>query len=333
MVKPRPNNRAKGARRARRNSRKNVQRMNQTTRMGDGPKQGRPDPNTGTVVRTRFPRIGMSDLRNHTISWIAGYTFVGNGTNGAANAVLFKTAAGTYIMGNAGSGNLGGIPILPADSQVGATYVTDVEKHYARKIIKRMWMHVVSLQPSTSNNMMAVVAPARGPGLAEQGIAEPLATATVVSQTLTNVMSMDGAMTVDSFETKTIEITRFIAGGSGAKQNEFEMQYGANVANTVLVSGAAPDTDLIGLCPASFIVSGNNTTSGLQNTAVHAIVIEQQIDLLDYIGGSSLYQPVGVSSRATTSSSSTDDVLSAQDVVDVAKARALLERVRLSNAV
>jgi hypothetical protein len=32
------------------------------------------------------------------MSWIAGYTFVGNGTNGAVNAVLFQTATSTYIL-------------------------------------------------------------------------------------------------------------------------------------------------------------------------------------------------------------------------------------------
>jgi hypothetical protein len=316
MVKSNPNNRAKGARRARRTPRKNIQKQNQNApkRQALQNRQGQ-----GAVVFTRMPRIGMTDIRNHRVSWIAGYTFVGNGTNGAANAVLFQTAAKTYIMGLS-NGLSGSVPILAGDSQVGASYVSDIEKHFARKVIKRMWLTVASLQPSTSNNMMCVVAASRGPGLASTGTATPLATATPISQVFTNVMSMQDAMTVDSFETKTMEITKFIAGGSGAKQNEFEINEPTDAASTVLVSGSVPAIDLIGLVPASLTVSGFNTTTGLQNTQVHAIIVEQEIDLLDYIGGegNAAGEPVGVA-ESTTSTAPED--------ADVARARAVLARL------
>jgi len=266
-----------------------------------------------------MPRIGFSDIRNHRMAWILGYTFVGNGTNGAANAVVFQTAASTYLIGTTTATN-GGIPVLGADSQVGATYIADVEKHYARKVIRKAVIHVASLQPSTANNMMAVVSPARGPGVAENGIATALATATTVQQTFTNVASMNGAMMVDSWETKSMDVTGFIAGGSGAKQNEFEIQIPDDGASTVLVSANVPAVPLEGLVPLSLVVSGNNTTAALQNTKVHAIICEMWVDLLDFIGGNVQGNPVGVAARtrATQSNSTTvsdAEIRSARDIL------------------
>jgi len=247
----------------------------------------------GAVVSTQLVRIGMSDIRSHRISWTAGYIFVGNGTNGATNAVIYQTATSTYIAAPNSSTNSGFVPILAADSQFGSSYVTDVEKHYARKIIRRMWMHIISLQPSTSNNMMAVVAPLRGGAGLEAARFDPLATANAANS-VTNVTSMKGAFSVDSWESKSVEITDFIAGGSGPRQNEFDISsktQGA-VAGSVMQAGAIVNLDGDGFCPACFAVAGNNTTAGLQNTQTHQIVIEQEVDLIDYIGGMAIPLPV-----------------------------------------
>jgi len=323
MVKQPTRNRGKGPRRARRNPRKNIQKQNQNApRRATGRIQsGSP---LGAVVRTIMPRIGFSDLRSHRISWILGYTFVGDGTRGAANAVLFLTNMGTYITGNgAGPAAQGAVPILSSDTQLGATYCSDIEKHYSRKVIKRMWVHVASLQPATSNNMMAVVAVSRGPGLAQQGVQAVQATS-VNAQGFTNVMSMNNAMTVDSFETKSMDVTQFIAGGSGAKQNEFELAQ-AGVATTVIQAGQTAIVDeLEGLAPASLIVSGNSTTAGLQNTKVHAIIIEQEIDLLDFVGGSPIIAPIGVSTP--------DALYGDDDDVAAARARDVLRRIAMRRA-
>jgi hypothetical protein len=228
------------------------------------------------------------------MSWIAGYTFVGNGTNGAVNAVLFQTATSTYILKAQGAGSSGFVPIVGSDAQLGAAYVNDVEKHYARKVIKRMWIHVRSLQPSTTNNMMAIIAPFRGGGGAEYAIFEVLATAAEVGNTLTQVSSMKGAFSVDSFQSKSVEITPYIAGGSGARQNEFDLStiVSGNSAGSIVNPGVATGVDGDGDIPACFTLAGNCTTAALQNTKVHEIVIEQEVDLLDYIGGMNQVQPI-----------------------------------------
>jgi hypothetical protein len=92
---------------------------------------------------------------------------------------------------------------------------------------------------------------------------------------------MKGAFTVDSWESKSCEISEYIAGGSGAKQNEFEISNTTNAASIVTSTG----TDLDGVAPAGFAVGGNSTTTTLQGTAVHQITIEMEVDLLDYVGG------------------------------------------------
>jgi len=252
----------------------------------------------GAAFATRMPRIGFSDIKSHKMSWIAGYVFIGDGTNGAVDNVLLQTAAGTYLMGSTATTFRGAIPLIGADSQVGAAYIGDVEKHYARKVVKSMKVTVASLQPATSNNMMCVVAVSRGQGLAEQSFATPLATATTVQQAFTNVMSMDGAVTVDAWETKTFDITRFIAGGSGAKQNEFELANNVSTT-TVLTASNVPAQDLDGIVPCALTISGNSTGSALRNTRTHAIIIEQVVDLLDYLGGTSPIYSVGVSSSTS----------------------------------
>jgi len=234
-------------------------------------------------VQTRLTRLGMSDISRHRIAWVAGYSFVGNGTNGANNSVLFQNATLANILKGFVAGTSSGlVPILSADATVGQAYIADIEKHYARKRVNRMWLHVDSLQPSTTNNMMLVIAPRRGaPALGGGGDWTVLATAATTGNTVANVSSMKGVMTVDSWESKTLDITEFIAGGSGPKQNEFEI--GSLTSNQNSIVAQSMDCD--GVAPACFAIAGNSTTAGLVNTQVHQISIEQEVDYLDYLGG------------------------------------------------
>lgn len=235
----------------------------------------------GAVVRTRLTKSGISDIRGLRVSYVAGYTYVGNNTSGTNDAVLFQaknlTLCNPYVAGVSS----GQVPIAASDPVLGATYISDLEKHFARKVIKKMWMHVDSLQPATSNNMMCVIAPSRGGGATPYTSFSPAATAPLAGNTVENVSSMRGAFPVDSWESKSADISEFIAGGSGAKQNEFEI--GSTDPAVTNVSGG--DVDGEGLIPACFAIAGNSTTTTLRGTKVHQIVIEQEIDLLDYIGG------------------------------------------------
>lgn len=246
----------------------------------------------GNVVAARVTRTGVSDIRRLRLSWVAGYVWVGDGTDGAANGVYFQSRSSNYFMAGNGVTPTGGtvvssgwVPIAASDADVGQTYISDLEKHFSRKVIHRMWVHIDSLQPSTQNNMMAVIAFSRGGSGAEQGVPFTPTGNTSAGNTVANLSSVKEAFTVNSWESKTVEITDMIAGGSGSRQNEFDIQTGPG-AKSIWAAPLVPTTlELSGVIPACMAVAGNSTTAGLQSSAVHQIVIEQEVDLLDYIGG------------------------------------------------
>jgi len=256
--------------------------------LDDGPP---PTTQVGAVVRSRLTRTGVSDIRNLRVAWTAGYTYVGNGTVGIANKVYFQTRSQAFIIVGNDGGASGQVPIASSDPDVGASYLADIEKHFSRKVIKRMWVHVNSLQPSTANNMVAIFGASRGPGGMAASI--PDVSATVNFNTVDNVLSMKGSFPIDSWEHRTEEITAFIAGGAGSRQNEFEIQSAPKVTNGIYGGGAgnAPTIDGDTLIPACFAIAGNSTTAALQGTQVHQVVFEQEIDLLDYIGGMAQVSP------------------------------------------
>lgn len=241
----------------------------------------------GTVARTRLTRTGISDIRSLRICWTAGYTWVGDGTSGTANSVYFLTASDTFIIQGLTTNSSGLVPIAAGDTDIGQTFIADVEKHFARKVIKRMWIHVDSLQPSTANNMMTVFGFGRGGSGGAYSIPITKATASIVANSTANLSSMTGSFCVDSWQNACVEITQFVAGGSGARQNEFSIQSapGSTSHSKIYPSSGNPPTIDDDSFPATFGVAGNSTTTALQNTKVHQISFEQEVDLLDYLGG------------------------------------------------
>jgi len=180
----------------------------------------------GSVISPVLTQLGIADIRRLTIGYVTGYSFVGNGTNGAANSVYFLPySSGTpawLIKGNA-AGSSGTVPVLPSDSSIGATWVNDLLKHFARIKFNKVYICIDSLQPSTSNNMMIAIAPYRGSGISESSVPITFATAVVAANTIANVTSMKGAIPVGSWESKRIDATSFIAGGGGSMQNELKL--------------------------------------------------------------------------------------------------------------
>jgi len=247
----------------------------------------------GAVVGPNFMRLGVADIRRCRVAWVLGYTFVGSAADGVANSVYFTDNTQTLIVGGkAYSAGSGWVPIAGSDTKLGATYVSDLQKHFARRIVHRMKVRVESLNPSTSNNMMAVVSFGRGANICLGTKPNILATAGLQANALTDASAVADKLVVASYETKELDITHLIAGGGGALQNEFDTATG-NVAQgqtTLLVANSligTVATDLEGVVPACICVSGNNTTAGLQNTVVHQIVVEQEVSFVDFIGGMS----------------------------------------------
>jgi len=230
------------------------------------------------------PRIGMRDLKAHSLSWIAGVVYIGDGTNGATDSVYFECANASLIVPSTSGG--GQVPVLGADTRIGATYIADVEKHYSRKVVRKCTATLVSVNPSTANSMVAVIAPVRGCGQA--GDTTAFWTATTAAPTMPATLSMAGSKTMASWESGTLDLTPFIAGGSGAKQNEFNISKDGESTATTWGGG---DIDLTGISPCAFVVSGKNSTAALRGAYTHYIVIEQVVDFLDFVGGNSVAVP------------------------------------------
>jgi len=223
-------------------------------------------------------RSGLPDFSTVQIEYLAGFVYVGNGTLGATDSVYFMDATSTFTLP-------GHIPILSADSIVGQTYVADIEKHFARKVYKTIELHLISLQPATSNNMMVVIAPIRGQGSSDITTA---ITNTGASLTLGNVVGMSDVKSAASYESIQLNMSPYIAGGSGSRQNEFDIQN--NNANANFIS----NNGLTGIVPCCFALSGQNLTAALRGSKTHMVVIRQVVDWVDFIGGVSLNAPIGL---------------------------------------
>ncbi len=235
----------------------------------------------GAAVAFRPPKIGLNDLQAHRISWVCGYTLVGNGTLGTTDDIFFSPTGSSIVNGATGGG---AVPILGADVSIGQTYVSDVEKHYARKRVRRCLLHLVPLQPSTANSAMVYCAPIRAAGASGDTVLVNTATA---APTVANTLGMAGVVKASSWESVTLDLTPYIAGGYGPQQNEFNIS--VDGASTAWGTGG---TDLNGISPTAFVISGVNSTAALRATKLHLVVVEQVVDLIDFLGGNSLPTPL-----------------------------------------
>lgn len=248
---------------------------------------------TKTQTRTRgaaqfkdsAPYIGLRDLSAHKVSWLAGYVSVGDGTNGAADSVYFRCiGASSWVPGTSGGGQ---VPVLGSDTLIGQTYVSDVEKHYARKVLRSAKVHFISATPSTANSMTLIAAPVRG--ASASGDTVVFSGATTAAPTAANTLGMAGAKSCASYESTCLDLTAFIAGGSGAKQNEFSINRDGETSATQWGAG---NLDLTGIAPCAFVVSGTNSTAALRGVSTHYVVIETICDYLDFLAGNANPNPL-----------------------------------------
>lgn len=233
----------------------------------------------GAAVHEGNRPIGMKNLMAHELSFLAGYIYVGNGTLGATDGIYFQDVGKTKI--NQASSNFTSLqmPFTPCPCSIWGntlpTYVSDVMKHYARYRVKRASLELISLQPATSNSMLVQISPVRGAGDSADAL---LTTGTVAGATLANTIGMTGSKSATSWQGLSVDMTKYIAGGSGAAQNEFSTDPG----NSLVTAGdLAKDRSI----PAALVVSGQNNTTALRATQTHAIVYRFELDLLDFVAG------------------------------------------------
>jgi len=240
------------------------------------------------AVRSPMPKQGMSDVERHIRCWVAGYIYVGDGAIlGVQDTVYFRTATPVSGTGTVISGI---VPVAASDASVGSSFCADVDKHFARKRVLHTSLHLHSLIPSTSNSMEVVIAPVRGSygalpaATASQGGGNAI---TLVGNAYNAVAAMAGAFSTASWGDIAKDITGFIAGGSGSKQNEFDL-YNATANDNETVGQTSSTTVGVG-----FAVSGVSGSAGLRGFNTHAVVLTESVDLLDYIGGMTTSTVVG----------------------------------------
>jgi hypothetical protein len=257
------------------------ERQNQTI----STRQPRSQRQEGVAVRVRLPTVGMSDLMQHRITWVMGTVYIGNGTVGAAKSVYFNDNSGANLVAGAGGGFW--VPIAPGDAKVGTTYAQSLMKLYRRMRVRQCRVHLLTQQSSTTNNLVVGIAPCRGtPGAAEW---PQESSSTTAAQTLVNLMSIAGMKTCDSFQNTTLELTPYIAGGSGARQDEFNC---ASSATATTFIGSTADGAMA--VPCAVQVAGNSTVTALQASSTHIIVGEMVVDFLDFCGAVSVIDPEGL---------------------------------------
>jgi hypothetical protein len=231
----------------------------------------------------RIPKVGLRDMRDLDISWLAGYTLVGNGTLGATDGVYFTDSTAAYIAPTNSSGDA--IPVAPGDAVLGATYIKDILKHFQRMTIKSVELNVLSINPSTSNSMTAAIMPAAGAGTITQSLTNSSSSA---GPSFTNVIGSEGAILVASWESARLDLTKYIRGGSGPKQNDFQLGYeGSGSIGT-------QTQYLQGVTPCGYIISGINSTTALRATKVHALILTMKVDLFDFVAGETSQLPFGI---------------------------------------
>jgi len=214
-------------------------------------------------------RLGLSDILGMEIGVQAGFVYTGlTGTLGLTGSLYYQDNTMTYIATTP-------VPISMADANIGQTYVADLFKHFTSKRFRRLALKYVPIYTSTGNNCEVVVAPYRGfgtiPNLVLTGGPSPL--------TVASVLGAKGARSFSYWQPQEWDLTPYISGGYGAKQNEFYVASENNVVtSTELITNS---------WPCGFMVTGSSTSgTGLPNNVqVGRFLVCAVVDLLDFTGG------------------------------------------------
>jgi hypothetical protein len=243
--------------------------------------------NPGNVLQSmpanlggRVPRgfSGMSDIPDFTIAYNAADIVLGGGTGTTAPGTL-GTA---YWLPRANSNFLltsGLLPVAPSDNSIGRSYVTDLMKHYTRRVITRVRVIGTSEQSNTTSVGLFAIAASRGGSDAidcTSSVAASLAT-----NSDTDIMTMKNPKPFRVYDNFIYDATWAIAGGTGPKQNEFNVN--RTTAGSTVVGNLVDGSGLIPCCIWMGGSSSSLQATG-QNVVTHRVIIEVTLHLLDYRG-------------------------------------------------
>jgi len=226
----------------------------------------------GRVVRMR---TGISDLSNITFSYLAGFVIVTSTSGGAsstAGSVMFQPAAGTVV-------STGFNPVQPASAVWGQSYIADVWKHFARKRYNSVKLAIVpsGLGAASTSPLSVNFAPYRSGNAQTATVAGT--TGTGVALSVASIMGMKDNVEFPCYQTLEMDVTKYIAGGSGSRQNEFDER---------------GDIDDQGqTTPLMFALSGQyaGTAPAAANATYANVFVTCVVDLLDFSGGFTATSP------------------------------------------
>ncbi len=231
--------------------------------------------------------LGMEDMENLCMRYIAGYARVGDGTNGASGTIYFEPAA-SPLVGPVTCPKL--VPIAPGDQSsingttigFGTQWTNQLLQLFRRQRYDELHLSVLPYGAGSSSTSGAQlsVAPYRGAAVPTGGVGgtgsygtQTAATAPPMPQDV--VLSAKGSQSFPSWQPMVFPMTSFIAGGSGPRQNEF-------IVGADITQGSLPTVALSAFnIPASFAVSGTAPTS-LDGQRISVFIVTCRTSLLDF---------------------------------------------------
>jgi hypothetical protein len=232
---------------------------------------------------------GLSDIPDFIISYNPADIVTGGATATTAPGTL-----GLAYLQPRGSASIqiltsGLLPIAPADSMIGRSYVTDLMKHYTRRVITSIKVYITSELSNTGQSGLFAIAAVRGGSDAVS--CSSSTAASLATNSDTDIMTMKNPKPFRIYDNCYYDATWAIAGGSGARQNEF----GINNADAGTTTVVGTLTDGAGVIPCSLFiggaVSGAVATTGV-NIVTHRIIVEMKLHLLDYRGSVTNFNPL-----------------------------------------
>ncbi len=225
--------------------------------------------------------LGMEDM-DVTMRYIAGYARVGNGTYGASSTVYFEPATSPVSTPYTSTGL---VPIAPGDTSsittgvgFGTSWTNQLLQLFRRQRYDTLHLSCLpyGAGSSATSGAQLTVAPYRGAPVATSQVAtgtaysmQTMATGLPLAQDV--VLSAKGSQAFPSWQPMTWNMTPFIAGGSGAKQNEFVVGSEPN---------GATDLSLLSI-PAAFAVTGT-APSSLDGQRIAVFIATARTGLLDF---------------------------------------------------
>lgn len=242
------------------------------------------------------PRVGLPDTRLR-LRYTGGYLWAGGQVTGndygLSGDVYFTTSPGsppTFLATATGLPSNWN-PILPADVQsissglgFGAGYLYDILQHFARVRFNRILVHYEPFASgsSTTSQCTIAMAPLRGPATSYNATAtnNPYALTatptTLGSSAVGSVSANRDGVTFPSWQSMTLDLTPYIAGGSGPRQNEFPVF-------TINSTGAGSIIPAIAV-PCCWTACGAYAGTALDHSFIGQFWIETDMEFMDFIG-------------------------------------------------